>query len=338
MAALPRHHTAQHLERLEKVLNARDLAEASPVIRPGRIFRAGSPAQASVHDVLLLRRELRLRQLVDLRSAEERKEDSSWGLVLCHNGRVVLTVEEQRLRDLIEGEDGDDVALTGDSKRVPIDAAHEVQLLAAGLEDIELHRVSLLEKGRFIRGLLRKLPFTKIAYSAFYKLIGNEDAMRGTLMPEINRGGLPLVYQILLDSSQAEILRVMEAIVAAAQAQRPQLFFCKLGKDRTGLVAALVLACCGVPENDIVADYARSDGVDAMALGGIEKMKDIQGMDSAIFSKAPPEAMRAALQYTREAYGGLRRYLSFIGFTAEKQEALRRAMTEGDWPLDGYGS
>ena len=35
------------------------------------------------------------------------------------------------------------------------------------------------------------------------------------------------------------------------------MFFCKLGKDRTGLMAALVLSACGVSEDDIVADYVR---------------------------------------------------------------------------------
>lgn len=45
---------------------------------------------------------------------------------------------------------------------------------------------------------------------------------------------------------------------AAAKAQEPIAVFCKLGKDRTGLLCALLLACCGASDEEIVADYARS--------------------------------------------------------------------------------
>lgn len=31
----------------------------------------------------------------------------------------------------------------------------------------------------------------------------------------------------------------------------------QLGKDRTGLIAALVLASCGLSDDEIVADYTR---------------------------------------------------------------------------------
>lgn len=33
--------------------------------------------------------------------------------------------------------------------------------------------------------------------------------------------------------------------------------FCKLGKDRTGLMAALVLAACGATKDEIISDYNR---------------------------------------------------------------------------------
>jgi len=48
-----------------------------------------------------------------------------------------------------------------------------------------------------------------------------------------------------------------QVITASLQARQPCMFFCKLGKDRTGLMAALVLAACGLSEEEIVADYVR---------------------------------------------------------------------------------
>ena len=44
------------------------------------------------------------------------------------------------------------------------------------------------------------------------------------------------------------------------------------GKDRTGLVSMLVLACAGAPDDVIVADYAHSDGYGVLAMGGMEKV------------------------------------------------------------------
>ena len=43
----------------------------------------------------------------------------------------------------------------------------------------------------------------------------------------------------------------------AAQKGEPAAFFCKLGKDRTGIISMLVLSCCGATEEDIVSDYIR---------------------------------------------------------------------------------
>jgi hypothetical protein len=33
--------------------------------------------------------------------------------------------------------------------------------------------------------------------------------------------------------------------------------FCKLGKDRTGLLCMALLACCGASEQEIISDYVR---------------------------------------------------------------------------------
>lgn len=49
----------------------------------------------------------------------------------------------------------------------------------------------------------------------------------------------------------------VQVITASLQERQACMFFCKLGKDRTGLIAALVLAACELSEDEIVADYVR---------------------------------------------------------------------------------
>ena len=46
-------------------------------------------------------------------------------------------------------------------------------------------------------------------------------------------------------------------MTVAAEKDRPLLTYCRLGKDRTGLMTALVLSTCGATEDEIVSDYAR---------------------------------------------------------------------------------
>ena len=97
-------------------------------------------------------------------------------------------------------------------------------------------------------------------------------------------------------------------------------------------MAALILACCGATDDEIVLDYAKSDGVDQVALGGRENMKETQGMDKHLFASAPPEVMREVLNYAGEQYGGLTAYMTSIGFTNDKQETLAAALSpETKW-------
>ncbi len=48
-----------------------------------------------------------------------------------------------------------------------------------------------------------------------------------------------------------------QVILEAVERGEPVTFFCKLGKDRTGLISMLVLSCCGASEQDIISDYVR---------------------------------------------------------------------------------
>ena len=71
----------------------------------------------------------------------------------------------------------------------------------------------------------------------------------------------------LLGAQYKEMLRVDAALPdhrgssrcwTSAPDSRPAVFHCTAGKDRTGLLSALVLSLLGVPEETVVADYALS--------------------------------------------------------------------------------
>jgi protein tyrosine/serine phosphatase len=68
---------------------------------------------------------------------------------------------------------------------------------------------------------------------------------------------VPAIYEVLLDRNQARIGAIVEAIAAAPDGA--VLVHCHAGKDRTGLVSALLLTLAGVPIQTIAEDYALSD-------------------------------------------------------------------------------
>jgi Tyrosine phosphatase family len=80
-----------------------------------------------------------------------------------------------------------------------------------------------------------------------------------------------------------------------------------------------------------VGCFGRSDGgLGEVALGGMEKsVRELMGIDTQIFSRAPPEAMAQTLDYVRRKYGGLREYMEHIGFPRAAQEALHRSLLRG---------
>ena len=50
---------------------------------------------------------------------------------------------------------------------------------------------------------------------------------------------------------------LLQTITEAAEANKATLFFCKIGKDRTGVLAAMVLSCCGATRQEIIDDYVK---------------------------------------------------------------------------------
>ena len=63
------------------------------------------------------------------------------------------------------------------------------------------------------------------------------------------------MYRQIITSSRTEIKDSVQAMI---QAEGPALFHCAAGKDRTGILAMLLLGAVGVSKEDIIADYEMS--------------------------------------------------------------------------------
>ncbi len=140
-----------------------------------------------------------------------------------------------------------------------------------------------------------------------------------------------------LGERYVEMLRTGGAAIAAILAQAAEVsgpaivFHCTGGKDRTGVVSAVLLRALGVSDDDIVADYACSE----VYLGGfLERYREAmetEGMDPeaiAYVTSSPPDRMRHTLAQFDRIWGSAERYLAEIGLAEATLEALRGALIE----------
>jgi protein-tyrosine phosphatase len=112
-------------------------------------------------------------------------------------------------------------------------------------------------------------------------------------------------YAEVASDGVEEIRQVVRLI--AADAELPLAFHCKSGKDRTGIIAALVLSIVGVARDDVVTEYALSNRATprfhAEHVASGRELPDWPG-----FGTAPAGAIRRFLTVIDESYGGPRAY------------------------------
>lgn len=106
---------------------------------------------------------------------------------------------------------------------------------------------------------------------------------------------------------------------------------CVAGKDRTGLLTALLLRVLGVPDEDIVDDYALTARIrppDHL----LRLMLRENGVDPDTVREDPWQApaivMESTLRVLDGTYGSTEGYLSEIGVPGEHLAALRELMLE----------
>ncbi|GAB3644563.1 tyrosine-protein phosphatase [Glycomyces tarimensis] len=104
----------------------------------------------------------------------------------------------------------------------------------------------------------------------------------------------------------------------------PVVFHCMAGKDRTGIVAAVLLSLLGVDEVDIAADYELSNiGIArwrAWRDANVGKPSSDRGLGT------PAEAMRQTIAEMNARFGSLEAYARAIGF--KDAERLRELLLE----------
>lgn len=144
----------------------------------------------------------------------------------------------------------------------------------------------------------------------------------------VGDGSVPY-YAKDVPQSYMEMLQSRESLkkIFNVFADEPKavLFHCFAGKDRTGVVASLLLMLAGVSDVDIVADYCMTYPYFLPRL-----RSDFHRTDAEKYVFVPiPEHMESFLKMFREAYGSVEQFLSNLGVSeVQRQKILDKFVQE----------
>ncbi len=126
-----------------------------------------------------------------------------------------------------------------------------------------------------------------------------------------------------LDMAEEGIEGIGAALrLIADPSQAPMVMHCFAGKDRTGVLSALVLRLLGVSEHDVATDYALSDAAQA-PLTARMRLDRPGHVAPAQFTACPPQAMLLFLAGLCERYGSVYAYAIEAGVSDRQIDSLR---------------
>lgn len=125
----------------------------------------------------------------------------------------------------------------------------------------------------------------------------------------------------------AAFATALELVADAVKADRTVVYHCTAGKDRTGVLTALILSGLGVDDEAVAADYARSAAAMQQmvawyresSVGTPEERMREMGLDAAMAERlmaAEPSTMLSYLSEMRQEYGHVTDYLVKIDAVA----------------------
>lgn len=157
--------------------------------------------------------------------------------------------------------------------------------------------------------------------------LNREDVPDDDPLPDLD--DLGIVYLWIARGVGPVLARVLQCI--AADDATPMVFHCAAGKDRTGIVAAVLMTLLGVPDETIAADYALTELVgqsipQADRAAAFAQYRLHGAPIDAL--NARPEHMMAFLDGLRRAHGSVPDYLAPYGVGNELIERLRQRLLE----------
>ncbi|KAG9244984.1 tyrosine phosphatase family-domain-containing protein [Calycina marina] len=142
--------------------------------------------------------------------------------------------------------------------------------------------------------------------------------------------GFSRAYTSILENGAPSSYRTI-LLHIAHQPEKPLVVHCTAGKDRTGVMCALLLSFCGVEDEVVAQEYALTEvglpiqwkeSMVKHLLADPRLQNNMAGAMNMIGAKS--EAMMATLKIIREQFGGPKEYMiANCGLTKEEVEKIK---------------
>ena len=135
-------------------------------------------------------------------------------------------------------------------------------------------------------------------------------------------------YTNWLDTRQTVFRQVLTLL--AKPSARPVIYHCAGGKDRTGVISALLLDIAGVDRETIAEDYSLTArylmqrNLDGHGFPGQKVVTTWQQYQAEY---CPPDGIIKTLKHLDDNYGGVPQYMQAIGLSVEQITSLSNALT-----------
>ncbi|KAI0885258.1 tyrosine/serine protein phosphatase [Annulohypoxylon maeteangense] len=274
----------------DNILNFRDVGKTvndhlgRKLVREGVLYRSARPDEASPEDRKRLRDEFGIKTVVDLRTKTEHARQA----------------EKRQASQTNLSEPN----ATSESAQIPGVRYQQIKITGRRFEKFLVSQLSWWNYFKLIFLFLFRYRMQAIS------LISRE-----ILLPR----GLVGLGLVTIDQSGVEIADTLRIIIAPSST--PLLVHCTQGKDRTGVIIALVLMVLSVPASAIDHDYMLTRaGLSSERESRLEEIREI-GL-TAEWGDVSPEFVERVAEHIDVKYGGIGGYLDSVGFDASERQRL----------------
>ena len=152
----------------------------------------------------------------------------------------------------------------------------------------------------------------------------------GNELHQMRFDDLPELYELMVNQHGTEIAHAFSTI--AENLHRPVLMHCTAGKDRTGILSAIVLDVAGADREHVLQDFARSrtllnDAYLDDLFAGADRAQ-IPGLAVHRATASPPELLNGALVTIEQSHGSVVEFLMAHGVSATAIARVREALLD----------
>ena len=168
-----------------------------------------------------------------------------------------------------------------------------------------------------------------INYHNISFIAGTDRAEDERLFRECTHMGEFYLHMISHHEFGERIVAALEVI--AEPANHPLVFHCAVGKDRTGILAAVLLGAVGVTDADIIQDYSLSTASIQELLRQVKRDPEVSEAIKPLpdyFWEATPESMDIFLAALKREHGSIESFLKAQGAKESLVSRLEKAVLD----------